>query len=138
MNDLNRASLDMEIERLHTKMGEINDPTSEEYEKLVKRCDTLMRIVNEDDKIKADAHIEQMKLDLDEEKIRDSNKWQKIGTIVTASTAILASATTVACYVILCVSNKKVQERSILFEMDGYSHTDRSDKFMQKAPLPKF
>lgn len=137
MNDLNRASLDMEIERIHTKMAE-TDPFSEEYEKLVKRCDTLMRAANDDDKIQAETELEKLRIDLDEEKSKENSKWQKLGVIVTGSSAILASVTSIACYVILCVANKQAQERSILFEMDGFSHTDRSDKFMQKAPLPKF
>lgn len=137
MNDLNRASLDTEIDRIHAKMSE-TDLLSEDYEKMVKRCDTLMRMANEDDKIHAEAELEQLKLDLDEEKHKDNSKWQKIGTIVTASTAVLTSVTTITCYLILCLSNKKIQERSIMFEVDGYSHTDRSDKFLQKAPMPKF
>ena len=137
MNDLNRASLDMEIERIHNKMNE-TDPFSEDYEKLVKRCEALMRSANEDDKIRAEAELEKLKADLDEEKSKANSKWQKLGLIVTASSAVLSSLTTVGCYIILCVSNKRAQERSILFEMDGFSHTDRSDKFMQKAPMPKF
>ena len=137
MNDLNRASLDMEIERLHNKINE-TDPISEDYEKLVKRCEILMRSANDDDKIKAEAELEKLKIDLDEEKSKANSKWQKLGIIVTASSAVLSSLTTVGCYIILCVSNKRAQERSILFEMDGFSHTDRSDKFMQKAPMPKF
>lgn len=137
MNDLNRASLDMEIERIHKKMNE-TDPLSEEYEKLVKRCDTLMRSANDDDKVRAEAELEKIRIDLEEEKTQDNKKWQKFGAIVSAASPVLASLTSVACYVILCIANKQAQERSILFEMDGYSHTDRSDKFMQKAPLPKF
>ena len=137
MNDLNRASLDMEIERIHKKMNE-TDPLSEEYEKLVKRCDTLMRSANDDDKVRAEAELEKIRIDLEEEKTQENKKWQKFGAIVSAASPVLASLTSVACYVILCIANKQAQERSILFEMDGYSHTDRSDKFMQKAPLPKF
>ena len=136
MNDLSRASLDMEIERLHTKMAEV-DALSEEYEKLVKRCDTLMRTANEDDKIQADAELEKQKLILDEDKQKENSKWQKIGLIVEGSGAVIAAITSIVCYVMLIHSNETIQQRSIMFEMDGFSHTDRSDKFIQKVPMPK-
>ena len=136
MNDLSRASLDMEIERLHTKMAEI-DALSEEYEKLLKRCDTLMKVANEDDKIQADAELEKQKLILDEDKQKENSKWQKLGLILQGSSTIVSALTTIACYIILIRSNETIQERSIMFEMDGYSHTDRSDKFIQKVPMPK-
>lgn len=136
MDRLNRASLDGEIERIHEKMSEI-DPCSEEYGKLLKQCDVMMRCANEDDKIQADAKLEELKLEADSEKARENSKWQKIGVIVSSGVALLTSVTTLGCYIILCAANSKAQQRSIMFEMDGFAHTDRSDKFMQKAPLPR-
>ena len=136
MNDLSRASLDMEIERLHQKLAEI-DALSEEYEKLVKRCDILMRVANDDDKIQADAALEKQKLVLDEDKQKENSKWQKIGMIVEGSSAVVAAITSIVCYIMLIRSNEAIQQRSIMFEMDGFSHTDRSDKFIQKVPMPK-
>ena len=136
MNDMNRSTLDMEIERIHKKMSE-TDPTSEEYGKMVKNADILMKMANDDDKNHAEATLEELKLDAEAERYEKSSKLQKLGHIVAAGSAILSSLTTLTYAIVLCVSNKKIQERSILFEMDGYSHTDRSDKFIQKAPMPR-
>ena len=136
MNDLNRESLDTEIERIHKKMSEM-DPSSEEYGKMVRNVDILMRVANEDDKIHGEATIEELKLDAEIEKAKENSRLQKLGHFVAIGSSALTAITTLTYVIILCTSNRKVQERSILFEMDGYSHTDRSDKFLQKAALPR-
>ena len=136
MNDLTRSNLDLEIERLHKQMAEM-DPVSEDYGKMVKNVDILMKMANEDDKIHADATIEELKLDAEAERHEKNLKLQRFERGLQIGATVMTSLTTIAYAVILCISNKRIQERSILFEMDGYSHTDRSDKFLQKAPMPR-
>lgn len=136
MNDLNRASLDAEIERIHEKMAQ-TDQTSDEYSKLVKNAEVLMRVANDDDKIQCEAKAEELKIESENERIKDDSKWKKIGNYVAVATAAITSIGSIACCTILCIVNLKAQKRSIDFEERGFAHTDRSDKFMFRS-TPKF
>ena len=136
MNDLSRASLDLEIEHIHEAMAKL-DPVSEEYSKLVSNAKELMKIANDDDKICLGAKVAELKSETEIEKVKEDSKWKKIGSIATVVAAGITSVTSVACYLILCIANKNRQQRSIYFEETGHAHTDRSDKFVQKESFPR-
>lgn len=136
MNDLNRATLDAEIEHIHDLMAKA-DPASEEYQKYVKNVEVLMKAANEDDKIHLAAKTGELRFENESEQIKQDSKWKKIGSIAGVVGTVITSVTTVACYLILVVSNGRRQVRSISFEKDGFAHTDRSDKFVQKEQFPR-
>ena len=136
MNDLNRASLDTEIEHIHSLMANA-DPASEEYGKYVKNLEVLMRAANEDDKIHLDAKAEEIRSEAESERSKEESKWRKFGSIVTVVATGITSVTTMICYGMLIFANKRRQIRSIWFEEGGGAHTDRSDKFVQKETFPR-
>lgn len=136
MNDLTRGSHDAELERLQEKMSKM-DPTTEEYGKILKHYDILIRTANEDDKIKSDGEAEMAKVDAEEQRVRQAAEDQKKTNIVNLIIAGASTVTTIAVYAMMCLANKKIQERSIQFELDGFTHTTRSDKYLMKMPNHK-
>lgn len=136
MNDLTRASHDEEIERLHERMSSLN-PESEEYSKILKNYDVLIRSANEDDKIQVEAKAEELRIEADADKMRQNADEQKTLNKVNLIIAAASSVTTIVVYVMLCISNKEIQKRSIQLEMDGFAHTTRSDKYLLKMPNHK-
>ena len=136
MNDLTRASLDVEIEHVHAEMAKL-DPTSEEYGRLVKSAEILMKAANEDDKICLGAKVAELKSETEMEKTKEDSKWKKFANVATIAASGISAVTSVACYLILVIANGRRQRRSIRFEEDGWAHTDRSDKFVQKENFPR-
>lgn len=136
MNDLTRGSHDTELERLQKEMAKL-DPASEEYGKVLKHYDILLRSANEDDKIKVDGEAEMARVEAEEQKIRQAAEDSKKTNIVSLIVAGASAVTTITVYVMMCVANKQIQERSIQFELDGFTHTTRSDKYLMKMPNHK-
>lgn len=136
MNDLTRGSHDAELERLQEKMSAM-DPTTDEYGKLLKHYDILIQAANDDDKIKADAEAEMAKVDAEEQRTRQAAEDQKKSNLVSLINAGVGAVTTIGVYVLICIANKKIHERALQFEMDGYAYTTRSDKYLMKMPNHK-
>lgn len=136
MNDLTRASHDEEIERLHSKMSQM-DPCSDEYAKILKHYDTLMRAANEDDKIQAEAKVEALKIEVENEKIEqtaaDNKKRNKLDMILGAVSAGASITVSVTAFVL----NLIIHKRTMIFEQNGYEFTTQSSKYLIKMPQHK-
>lgn len=136
MNDLTRASHDEEIERLHGKMSQM-DPCSDEYAKILKHYDILMRAANEDDKIQIEAKAEELKIEVENEKIEqtaaDNKKRNKLDMILGAVSAGASITISVTAFVL----NLIIQKRAMLFEQNGYEFTTQSSKNLIKMPQHK-
>lgn len=136
MNDLNRASLDEEIERQHEELAKLN-PTSQEYKELIDSCKVLMDCANQDDKIHNEAAIAELKLENASQAVKSKERWQLFTNVVTISAAVLQSFTTILCYLKLIKANERIQQRSIDMEKGGIEHTSRDDKFVIRPQYPR-
>ena len=136
MNDLTRASHDELIEKLQDKMTTL-DPTSEEFTKVYRCYESMLKAANADDAIQVRAKAEELKIEAENEKTEKeaetARKTSKISLII----AGISSATSVIVYGIICFANKKVQLRSIDLERDGFAHTTRSSTYLNKIPNHK-
>ena len=150
MNDLTRASHDEEIERIKNQMSEL-DPSDEKYGIMMKHYDLMVKAANEDDKIQLEASVQKLKAEVEEEELKleeeklahetdvqkENQEAQKRSGKITLVVALISSVTSIVVYSMMCTANKQIQQRSIEFEMDGYTHTTRSDKYLMKMPNHK-
>ena len=136
MNDLNRASLDAEIERQHNELAKL-DPTSPEYKALIESTKILMDCANQDDKIHNEARISELQLDANNQEVKSREKSQLITNICSVVSAAVSAVAGIFCYHKLIKANDLFQQRSIDMEERGFAHTDRSDKWLIKPQYPR-
>ena len=137
MNDLTRASHDEEIERLHEKLSKL-EPDSEEYSKIFKHYDMLIKSANEDDKIQAEARAEELRLDADADKMREDANSKKRKDKIDLILGTFASGSAIVVSVLSLASNLIINKRILLFEENGYSLTSKSDRHLVQMPKTKF
>ena len=137
MNELTRASHDEEIERLHNKLAALEDPSSEEYAKILKAYDILVRSANEDDRVQAEARAEELRIEVEADKLEqaaeDNKKRNKLDMIL----GIISPVASVGMSVTAFVLNLIIQKRAMLFEERGYAFTTQSSKNLIKMPQHK-
>ena len=135
MNDLTRASHDEEIERLHEKLSKL-EPDSEEYSKIFKHYDMLVKSANEDDKIQAEAKAEELRIEADADRMREEASSKKRKDKVDLILGTATCVTSVGMSVLTLVVNLVINKRILLFEENGYSLTSKSDR--HQVPMPKY
>ncbi len=133
MNDINRASHDEEIARLHEILSRMK-PTDEQYATVLRSYDILVRAATEDDKVKFEANVEDLKLkdEMDRQNAQDQRerRAQKVNLIL----GIASSAVTVVVYAGMIIANLHIHRDTLEFEENGYSLTSKSDKHLMKYP----
>jgi len=134
MNDLTRASHDEEIERLHDKLSRL-EPDSEEYSKIFKHYDMLVKSANEDDKIQAEARAEELRIDADADKMREEANGKKRRDRIDLILGTATCVTSIGMSVLTLAVNLIINKRILVFEENGYSLTSKSDR--HQVPMPK-
>lgn len=134
MNDLTRASHDEEIERLHEKLSKL-EPDSDEYSKIFKHYDMLVKLANEDDKIQTEAKAEDLRIEADADKMREEAGGKKRRDRIDLILGTASCATSIGMSVLTLVVNLVINKRILLFEENGYSLTSKSDR--HQVPMPK-
>ena len=137
MNDLTRASHDEEIERLHEKLCKLG-PDSEEYSKIFKYYDMLVKSANEDDKIQAEARAESLKIEADSDKMREDASSKKRRDKIDLILGTLSSGSAITVSILALASIIIINKRILLFEENGYSLTSKSDRHLVQMPKTKF
>lgn len=133
MNDLTRASHDELIEKLQDKLTDM-DPTSEEFAKVYKHYETMVKAANADDAIQVRAKAEELRIEAETDKTEKEAEVGKATNKITVIVSAISGVTSLLVYALICLSNKKIQERSIDLERDGFAHTTKSDKYLIKTP----
>lgn len=136
MDSISRSQHDCEIQRLQKLMAE-TDALSDEYDKLLKRMDILARTANEDDRIRLEADVEELKAQNESERLEDSREEKKKDFWIQVITPTIAGVVTLAANMIIVIANRKSQMRAHDFERGGNSYTSRSDKFKIREPAKK-
>ena len=133
MNDLNREGHDSEIERLQEKMEQL-DPASEEYAKIAKNYDILVRTANDDDRMKAETELERFKIDSEMDKIRSEEKKSRWSGTVTIIVSGVTAVGSIISSIIICRHNTRQVKEILFFEENGHTITTQSTKNLVRVP----
>ena len=136
MDKISRSQHDCEIQRIQTLLS-ATDPVTDEYEKMLKRLDILVKAANEDDRIQLEAEVEDLKAQNESERIEASKAERKKEFLVQLATPAIAGIVTIGVNILIIIANAKSQERAHIFESGGNSYTSRSDKFKIREPAKK-
>ena len=134
MDNLNREGHDSEIERLRDKMSNL-DPASDEYAKIARNYDILVKTATEDDRVKAETELERFRIDADADKINSEEKWHKWTAMATIAGAVVTVAGSIASCMIVCHHNTAQVKQILFFEENGYTITSQSTKNLIKMPV---
>ena len=137
MNDLTRASHDEEIERLHEKLSKL-EPDSEEYSKIFKHYDMLIKSANEDDKIQAEAKAEELRIEAEADKMREDAHGKQRKDKIDLILGVISNGAGITVSVLSLAVSLIINKRILIFEENGYSLTSKSDRHQPKMPTWKF
>lgn len=129
MDNLNRETLDCEMERIQQKLQDC-EPGSKEYHDIRIELTELSRIANEDDKIKNEFEVARARNESESEKVDKDEKLRRRQWIRDFTVPLVMT-------IITGTFNLVLQRRTQSFEEKGMAYTSRFKQFQMNAPNPK-